>query len=141
MSVITTTPEKSATFKTISFGPRASEYDSPRRALSTGTIAASVTSISVRQAGRVNALSVSDREHADLLQERAALLKQKMSAPLSQRQADRLEYVRWSLDRIEDARHGHQLDRLEALVSAYQDAIRHVQQLNADLSGYLPSKK
>ena len=114
---------------------------SRRTPISLGTIEPSVATHSVREAGRINAMHISEREHKDLLDERATLLKLKFTAPLTRRQQDRLEYVRWSLDRIEDAQHGHKLDRLEMVVAQYQDAIRQVQQLNSDLSRYLPAKR
>ena len=36
-------------------------------------------------------------------------------------ESNRLEYVRWSLDRIEDARHGAALDRLEVYINRYEE--------------------
>ena len=128
--------------QTISVGrPGRISSSGPYSSISLGAIEPSVATHSVREAGRINALRISEREHRDLLEERAALLKLKFKAPLTRRQQDRLDYVRWSLDRIEDAQHGHKLDRLETLVAAYQDAIKQVQRLNSELHRHLPAKK
>ena len=77
-----------------------------------------------------------------LLDERKSLLAKKLSAgALSRDEADRLEYVRWSLDRIEDARHGHVLDRLQGLVDAYKNELRDLQMLNTGLRSHLPARR
>jgi hypothetical protein len=73
-----------------------------------------------RLAGRVNAASVSDEEHNAWLAERQSLLDKKLAGTITRREANRLTYVRWSLDRIEDAKYGHTLDRLGGAVSDYE---------------------
>src|SRR5579871_6879989 len=53
-----------------------------------------------RQAGRLNAASITSSEFNDLLKERELLLDKKFSDTLSQSDSNRLAYVNWSLDRI-----------------------------------------
>ena len=95
-----------------------------------------------REAGRLNALAATDKELNSLLEERKALLSKKLvSGELSRDDLDRLEYVRWSLDRIEDARHGAALDRLQSLVDAYKRELRDLQTLNTTIRAHLPQRK
>src|SRR6267142_4796435 len=72
-----------------------------------------------RMAGRINAAGISDEEHQVLLRERQRLLDKKLAGEISAKESNRLEYVRWSLDRIEDAKYGQALDILEGSVAKY----------------------
>jgi len=73
-----------------------------------------------RRAGRINAAAISDGERQAWLAERKRLFEKKYSSGLTKSEANRLEYVGWSLDRIQDARTGSALDDLEAMVSMYE---------------------
>lgn len=84
----------------------------------------------VRMAGRINAASISEAEHNALLRERQRLLDRKFAGELTRQESNRLEYVRWSLDRIEDARHGDALDSLEASVANYERFLSDLQALD-----------
>lgn len=79
-----------------------------------------VYALTARLAGRVNASAVSDEEHQKLLSERQALLDKLLEGTISRRETIRLEYVRWSLDRIEDAKYGSALDVLTDAVGMYE---------------------
>jgi len=79
-----------------------------------------VYAIESRRAGRINAASVSDEEIEALLRERQRLLDKKFDETLSRRESNRLEYVRWSLARVEDARTGEALDALENFAEQYK---------------------
>ena len=81
---------------------------------------ASIYAITSRRAGRLNATKITPEEHDALLRERQTLLDKKFANEITKREANRLEYVRWSLDRIEDAKHGEALDDLEAAVVRYE---------------------
>ena len=81
---------------------------------------ASIYAITSRRAGRLNATKITPQEHDALLRERQELLDKKFAREISRRETNRLEYVRWSLDRIEDAKHGEALDALEAAVGQYE---------------------
>src|SRR6266545_6557652 len=87
-------------------------------------------------AGRINAASVSQQEHEALLRERQLLLDKKLAGDISRKESNRLEYVRWSLDRIEDAKHGGIMDYLEGHVVKYEEVLQSLQALHADLERY-----
>ncbi|QWW67957.1 hypothetical protein [Rhizobium sp. WYJ-E13] len=99
----------------------------------------SVYAVTSKVAGRLNALAVSEEEKATLLAERAQLLDKKFAGAISRAEANRLEYVRWSLDRIEDAVHGVSLDQLERQVEAYEalqrDMADFLSRVNAHATG------
>ena len=83
-----------------------------------------------RIAGRINASAITKEEHDALLPERTARLQKKYQSSLSSREENRLTYVRWSLDRIEDAKHGAHLDILEDAVSEYEKFLKEVKVLS-----------
>ncbi|MGC1407942.1 MAG: hypothetical protein WA864_03215 [Acetobacteraceae bacterium] len=68
----------------------------------------------------MNAAAVSDTELNRLLRERQVLLDKLFDGTISRREQHRLKYVRWSLDRIEDAKHGAALDMLSDQVAVYE---------------------
>jgi hypothetical protein len=92
-----------------------------------------VYAATARIAGRLNAANVSETEHNSLLRERQALLDKKLGGTIARKEENRLEYIRWSLDRIEDAKHGHTLDMLEDRVRAYEQLLSDMQSLRAQL--------
>lgn len=94
-----------------------------------------------RLAGRLNAASISDEEHKALLDERQILLDKKLYGAMTRKESNRLEYVRWSLDRIEDAKHGQALDILEGYVARYEQFLSDVRVLQADLERAMPKRK
>jgi hypothetical protein len=95
---------------------------------------ASIHAITARLAGRLNATKISEEEHQALLLERQKLLDKKLTGEIAPRESNRLEYVRWSLDRIEDAKHGAALDTLEVAVEHYEQFQRSVLDLKVQLS-------
>jgi len=94
-----------------------------------------------RIAGRVNAAGISDAEHKLLLAERQNLLDKVFAETISSEESNRLEYVRWSLDRIEDAKCGDTLDFLENSVSRYEQFLSDLQLLKRKLQEYELSPK
>ena len=80
----------------------------------------SIYAITARLAGQLNATKITLEEHETLLLERQKLLDKKFAGEITRRESNRLEYVRWSLDRIEDARHGEAIDALEDAVARYE---------------------
>ncbi|MGY4371042.1 hypothetical protein ACVW1A_007107 [Bradyrhizobium sp. LB1.3] len=70
-----------------------------------------------RQAGRVNAASIDPIEHRALLAERQTLVDKELAGALSPEETNRLEYVRWSLDRVDDAKYGSDFEQLADMVS------------------------
>jgi hypothetical protein len=94
---------------------------------------AEVYAVTSRIAGRINATAVSEQERKSLLQERQILLDKKLSHKITSKEANRLEYVRWSLDRIEDAQYGQTLDALERSVVRYEQFLAEMQKLHEQL--------
>lgn len=92
--------------------------------------------VTSRRAGRINAASVSDEEHEALLRERQSLLDKKFAGTISRREELRLEYVRWSLDRIDDAKYGQDLDVLEAYTAEYENFLSYIETLSKELHGH-----
>ena len=83
-----------------------------------------------RVAGRVNAAAVPEDEVNALYAERALLIEKKYESSLTSAEERRLTYVRWSLDRIEDARFGMSLDVLENRVADYENFFTEIRSLN-----------
>lgn len=97
--------------------------------------------ITSRRAGRKNAASVSEKEVEALLDERRDLLAKKFDGTINPAEERRLNYVRWSLDRIEDARHGETLDELELAVARYENLGEEIKHLISQLQEYAPKGK
>ncbi len=89
-------------------------------------------------AGRLNAATVSERERIELLHERQHLVDKELDGTITKKEANRLAYVRWSLDRIEDARHGGALDTLESFVVQYEQLVKEIDNLQSQLNERLP---
>lgn len=100
-----------------------------------------VQSHSLRLAARLNAASVSEEEHQTLLKKRKALLDKKFEGQISPSELNELKYVRWSLDRIEDAKYGSALDALEDSVSRYENFISEIRSLSSQLLHHSKKKK
>ncbi len=101
----------------------------------------SAFAITSRIAGRINAASIPDAEHEEFLRERQRLLDKKFAGTISREEAHRLEYIRWTLDRIDDAKHGLVLESLEGHVRGYEQFQADLHSLINQLSAKLPSKK
>ncbi len=94
-----------------------------------------------RQAGRLNAASISDQEHRQYLQEREALLMKFLDGSITQKDQRRLALVNWHLDRIEDASHGYILDILESTVGGYERFASDVTRLIGNLQQHSGQKQ
>ena len=92
-------------------------------------------------AGRINAANISDAELRELLRERKRLITKKLEGTITRKESNRLEYVRWTLDRIEDARDWHVLEALESSVIRYERLADDLSDLFANLNAKLPTKK
>jgi len=73
-----------------------------------------------RRAARMNASSISEEEEKQLHAERHALLDKEFNKTITRQEVMRLEYVRWSLDRIDDAKHGTKLDAIERRLERFE---------------------
>ena len=94
-----------------------------------------------RMAGRINAASVSQDELDKLLRERQTLLDKRFDGTITRQELNRLQYVRWSLDRIEDAKTGYVLDALENWVSRYETFLSEMRGLEGQLNQILEKRK
>lgn len=92
-------------------------------------------------AARLNASAVTEKERHALLAERARLLEKTLTGKLTRKEEIHLEYVRWSLDRIEDAKSGPAMDRLEAQIDEFRRLAAQLLGLRDDLEGLSKGKK
>lgn len=99
----------------------------------TFNISGELHAIAARQAGRLNAASISLQEYENLLSQRQKLLDKKLDGKMTRQDEIKLDYVRWSLDRIEDAKHGAAMDTLESSVATYERFLSEVQDLKRQL--------
>jgi hypothetical protein len=86
-----------------------------------------------RIAARLNAASVSKEEVEKLLMERQSLLDKLLAETITPKESIRLDYVRWSLGRIEDAKHGEALDQLDDRISQYENFLSELEDFKAAL--------
>ena len=86
-----------------------------------------------RRAARLNASSATQSEYTSLLTERSRLLDKLFSEKITRQEENRLAYVRWSLERIEDAWHGDALDELESAIEKYEQFQRDLSRLGRQL--------
>jgi hypothetical protein len=100
-----------------------------------------IYAVTARLAGRINAASIPKEEHQTLLRERQLLLDKDLGGTISRQEAHRLEYVRWSLDRIEDAKYGQNLEVLEDSVRQYERLLAELNSLSAHIQTLLPRNK
>lgn len=93
----------------------------------------SIYAITARLAGRLNASQITPEEHEAYLRERQTLLDKKFAGEITRKELNRLEYVRWSLDRIEDAKYGETLDILDMAISRYEQFGENILELQQNL--------
>jgi hypothetical protein len=113
-----------------------SEIEFPEFGRYTGTRAETV-----RIAGRIAASQVSKAEYQAFLRERQGLLDKLFAKTITRREEIRLEYVRWSLDRIEDAEHGSDLDRIEDSITRYEHFLQELDQFKLALDRASKSRR
>lgn len=96
----------------------------------------SVGAIAQRRAARLNAANIEEAEVINLKQEHQMLVLKKFDDGFTAADQRRLNFVRWSLDRIQDARHGYALDELENAVEIYEKVGRNVDRLVNQLNNF-----
>lgn len=101
----------------------------------------SVYAATSKVAGRLNATAVSEEEYQAFLDERQRLLDRKFSGEITRADENRLAYVRWSLDRIEDARHGPSLDKLEEHVGQYENLLLEISKFRNQLERHASRRR
>ncbi|WP_342726763.1 hypothetical protein AAFG07_07915 [Bradyrhizobium sp. B097] len=90
--------------------------------------------VASRIAGRRNAARISESDHDALLIERQVLLNKHFAGEITKKEHNRLEYVRWQLDRIEDALYGDAADFLEGAIERYERLSKDMKDLTSQLS-------
>jgi hypothetical protein len=87
-----------------------------------------------RMLARLNTTTVKEEEKRYLLRERRNLLDKKYAGSMTPEDENRLEYIRWSLDQIQDATDGRSLDALENVVHAYERFLSEMGDFRTELS-------
>ena len=108
---------------------------------SSSYISEQLTAIAQRRAGRLNASSIGSDEVEELIAERKALLEKQYTLGLSEGEIRRLAMIRWSLDRVDDARSGEVLDALEGAIVRYEALRQEIHSLLHQLNEFSPKKK
>ncbi|UBF26207.1 hypothetical protein K9N68_32640 [Kovacikia minuta CCNUW1] len=70
--------------------------------------------------------------------ERNKLIDKKFQEGLSKTESNRLKYIRWQLDRIDDALLGEGLDRLELLVQRHEQLAQKLQEFTTQVKQITP---
>jgi len=89
--------------------------------------------VAQRIAARINAANIDPKEIAALETEHRRLVQKKFGIGFTKADQRRLNFVRWSLDRIQDARHGYALDKLEQAVEMHEQMGRNIKHLITEL--------
>jgi hypothetical protein len=79
--------------------------------------------ISINEIKRLNreiTRRIPPKEVELLFNEHNFLVQKKFSEGISEKEEKRLKLIRWELDRIEDAFHGENIDRLESFLEGYE---------------------
>jgi signal transduction histidine kinase len=97
--------------------------------------------VAARIAGRRNAAQITESEHDSLLLERQVLLNKVFAREISSRERNRLEYIRWQLDRIEDSLHGDATDFLEGAIERLERLSKDMNDLTSQLSEVAKGKR
>ena len=101
----------------------------------------SAYAVAARALARLNARTVKQEELQNLLSERKALLDKKFDGTITRKDENRLEYVRWSLGRVQDAKSGNSLDALESIVGAYEQFMSGMRKFEGELSDAIKGHK
>jgi hypothetical protein len=99
----------------------------------TGVYSTAEYAQNARLAARALAARIPESEYRALLDERQRLLDRKLAGDITKEELNRLEYVRWSLDRVEDAKYGAMLDVLETHAMRYEQFAEEVRAFHEEL--------
>ena len=106
-----------------------------------GTVGNPAVSVyDVRHASRALTRRTMADEEPALLRERDELLDRKYESGLDVHGERRLTYVRWQLDRIDDALNGEHLDAVERVVSAQEQMAGTIDEYAHIVRGYAGSR-
>lgn len=88
--------------------------------------------LSSRRAARINAAHAAG-ELTKWIDERKILLDRHFAGTITAEERRRLRYVRWNIDRIQDAQNGEILDLLESFVARYEKFRADIQDFRQQL--------
>jgi hypothetical protein len=74
----------------------------------------------IRKINRLVTSLAPEAERQKILQERNELVRRQFKGGISEREEKRLEFLRWQLDRFDDADRGEALDRLEIITQTHE---------------------
>jgi hypothetical protein len=94
-----------------------------------------------KSTARLNASKVPNSEIKSLYEERQRLVAKQLDETITKTELIRLEYVRWSLDRVEDAQHGASLDELERGIEQFGKLADQLRNLHDGLQNAAATKK
>ena len=89
---------------------------------------------SAKITARRNAINVTKEEVEAFLSERKNLIVKQLESELNRNEMCRLEYINWSLDRIDDAKDGYGLDILETMAERYEEFLEEIRKFRNDLN-------
>ncbi len=75
------------------------------------------------------------------LEERETLVKKKLAGDISKREETRLTFVRWQLDRVDDAIFGPRLDTLERMTEVYEGFASNIKTVLSQIKPEVEKKK
>jgi hypothetical protein len=94
-----------------------------------------------RLTARQNASKVPEAEVKALFEERQRLVPKQLDGTITKKEMARLDYVRWSLDRIEDGKHGDALDELESHIVQFEKVSNQISRLRNNLQNADATKR
>lgn len=83
----------------------------------------------IRQINRAITRKIPPSEKQQIINERNQLVRKQFKGGLSAKEEDRLKYVRWQLDRIDDAETGEFLDYLQIITEGHEKFAKELQGL------------
>ncbi|WP_437580154.1 hypothetical protein [Sorangium sp. So ce887] len=89
--------------------------------------------VSARLAGRAVARKIPKERYAELMSEHQRLAMKEVLGNISTSESRQLRLVRWQIDRVEDARHGQDIDRLEEIARVHQTLAHDINALVSQL--------
>lgn len=92
-----------------------------------------LSSENIKRINRAVTQKIPTEIEEDLFRERNEHVRKKTKRGLSKKEERRLTYLRWQLDRIDDARFGEQLDNLETMVLAQEEFAKELRFLLSEI--------
>jgi hypothetical protein len=99
------------------------------------------TAAASRAVGRMNAAKISDEEMERLFSTRKDLVEKKLAGTISKREGHMLSLIEWELDRIEDARYGEFLDKLEQAALIQEAMASKIDWFASKLDGFIKRER